>query len=442
MPAFDPAEVVKLTLWVLSLILLVVLLGLYGLRKIREGLREAGRAEGPLESGQVPGANKEMTFVFQTFHQTLEEINRRKQELIRMHQDAVERIRQMERYNECILESMVSGVAAFDREGRLTSLNRAAAAILGLAREPEMVGRPYAELLRGSTRLAEILERVLRENTGVLREEIEYTTPDGEHRWLGVNASPLQGESGEPMGATLLFTDLTEVKELERQVELKNRLAAMGEMSAGIAHEFRNSLGAILGYARLVERRAGEDGTLRDAAEGILSEVKAFDAMLAEFLGFARPAELHPDACRLDEVVREVLALLEPEIRGKGISVSVEGTDLPELRLDRTLMRQALTNLVKNAVEAVEAGGSVRIVERRLGDRVELRIEDDGCGIPEQDQAKIFEPFFTRKREGTGLGLAITQKTVLAHRGSVRVESGAGRGTAMIVTLPLDQAAA
>jgi PAS domain S-box-containing protein len=441
MEPFNNAEIFKAILWLLSLVLFIVFLGVYGFRKMRQGFKEITVPEGVMESGKVPGANKNMAFVFNTFQQTLQEINQKKQELIQMHQEAVERVRQIERYNECILESMLSGVVAFDRQGHLTSKNDAASLILGWPKEMDPIGQSYEKILEGSEQFKEILKKVLEENRGVLREEIIFTMKDGGRKWLGVNASPLKGGSGEMIGATLLFTDLTEVKDLQRMVELKNRLAAMGEMSAGIAHEFRNSLGAVLGYARLVERQAGDNEILNESAEGIMAEVKNFDAMLTDFLQFARPAELNRETCSLDELVKESADVLAVEIESRGTRIDIHDDNLPPVEIDRTLMRQALTNLIKNGLQAVGEGGEIRVQAKRIDDRAELWIQDNGCGISQDDQKKIFEPFFTTKREGTGLGLAITQKTILSHHGSLTVKSDPGEGTLVIVSLPINTSA-
>jgi two-component system sensor histidine kinase AtoS len=432
-------EIFQSSIIIIVLLLFVILLAVYALQKIRKGFKALSQSEQILESGKTADANKEMSFVFGTFQQTLQEITEKKKELIQMHQDAVERVRQMERYNECILESMVSGVMAFDRQGNLTSMNEAAAQTLAWNRATDPLGTSYQELLDGSEQMKKILEKVLQENRRILREEVTLTLPEGERKWLGVNISPLKGDQGEMIGATLLFTDLTEIKELQRQVELKNRLAAMGEMSAGIAHEFRNSLGAILGYARLTERQAGENKVLREAAEGIITEVTSFDAMLSDFLHFARPMELNKEECDLGEVTKEVLHVLSEEIQKKKAKIELGLEEVPLMPIDRTLIRQSITNLLKNALQAIEEGGQIRVHVKRFHDRAEIWMEDNGKGIAPDAKKKIFEPFFTTKREGTGLGLAITQKSVLSHQGTIQIKSDVGKGTLVIISLPLEK---
>jgi signal transduction histidine kinase len=244
------------------------------------------------------------------------------------------------------------------------------------------------------------------------------------------------------IGATLLFTDITEIRRLQQQVDLKNRLAAMGEMSAGIAHEFRNSLGAVLGYARLVEKQAAGNEMLRVSAEGIMTEVRNFDAMLGEFLSFARPQRLNKEDCSLGDLVKEALEVLSDEIRRRGARIEVNTETPPPVTVDRTLMRQALVNLVKNALEAVGQGGMIRLQEKGLRGRAELWIEDNGPGITEENRKKIFQPFFTTKEGGTGLGLPITQKTILSHQGSLTIKSDREQETVVIVSLPAAESAA
>ncbi|OIP64703.1 MAG: hypothetical protein AUK29_03925 [Nitrospirae bacterium CG2_30_53_67] len=443
MESLNQPDLFRAALWLIALTLFIFLLVIYGLRKIRQGVKEAFNPDGVMESGKSSGGgSRDMAFVFNTFQKTLKEISEKKHELIQMHQEAEERIRQMERYNQCILESMVSGVIAFDCKGDLTSMNLAAAEILGWPRDVDSIGKSFEVVMEGSDQLKEILKKVLEDRRKILREEIPFTLQDGERRWLGVNASPLKGDDGEMIGITLVFTDLTEVKELQRQVELKNRLADLGKMSAGIAHEFRNSLGAILGYARLVERQAVHNDLLKESVEGIMAEVKSFDAMLTDFLNFARPVELNREECRLGDLVKESLDVLSEEIKKSGGKVETLFEDSFPVYADHTLIRQALTNLIKNALEAVGREGKIKIQEKRIAGRMEIWIHDNGCGISKENHKKIFEPFFTTKREGTGLGLAITQKTILSHQGSLTIKSEEGEGTLVIVSLPIHSAQA
>ncbi|MEK6775551.1 MAG: ATP-binding protein [bacterium] len=440
MDSLNQPDLFKATLWLIALVFFIFFLFIYGFRKIRQGVKDAFNPDGAMESGKVTESDSDMAFVFNTFQNTLKDISDRKHELIRMHRDAEERIRQVERYNQCILESMVSGVITFDREGDLTSMNLAAAEILGWTKDVSPVGKSFEDVLDGSDHMKEILNKVLEENRKILREETTFTMQNGDRRWLGVNASPLKGDDGEMIGTTIVFTDLTEVKELQRQVELKNRLADLGKMSAGIAHEFRNSLGAILGYARLAERQAVDNGILRDSVEGIMTEVKNFDAMLTDFLNFARPVELNREACSLSDLVKESLDVLSEETGKRGAKVETIFENAFPVFADHIQMRQALTNLIKNALEAVGDQGEIRIQGKRIAGRSELWIHDNGCGISMENHKKIFEPFFTTKREGTGLGLAITQKTILSHQGSLTIRSEQGEGTLVIVSLPIHNA--
>ncbi len=430
-------EILKSAFLIIAILFFVLLLAIYALLKIRRGYRQVSKSDLTLEKHRIGGANKEISFVFDTFQQTLKEITLKKQELIRMHQDAVDQVRQMERYNECILESMVSGVVAFDCREKLTAMNEAAAEILEWPADISPIGRSGQEILKGSSQMKAVLTAVLQENRRILREEVTFHGGEGIRKWLGVNASPLIGADGGMIGATILFTDLTQVKELQRQVELKNRLAVMGEMSAGIAHEFRNSLGAILGYARLIDRQGGGDELLREAAEGIISEVKSFDAMLADFLQFARPTELNREECDLAAIARDAVDLLSDESEKRGARVELTAAVVPTVLADPTLIRQAIINLVKNALQATGDAGQIQVDVRPEGNQVQIRVQDNGSGISEEDQKRIFEPFFTTKRDGTGLGLAITQKTILAHHGEITIKSDPGQGTMMIVSLPM-----
>jgi len=164
--------------------------------------------------------------------------------------------------------------------------------------------------------------------------------------------------------------------------------------------------------------------------------------MLTDFLNFARPVELNREECRLGDLVKESLDVLSEEIKKSGGKVETLFEDSFPVYADHTLIRQALTNLIKNALEAVGREGKIKIQEKRIAGRMEIWIHDNGCGISKENHKKIFEPFFTTKREGTGLGLAITQKTILSHQGSLTIKSEEGEGTLVIVSLPIHKASA
>jgi two-component system sensor histidine kinase AtoS len=343
--------------------------------------------------------------------------------------------------SENIIESISSGVFTFDSDGRMVNMNLPASTVLARDQQ-EMTGVGYRDLFSGCPEFAEIIRASLEEGRFFSREEIEIERSPGDTRYLGVSASPLRSRGDEVIGSMCLFTDLTEIRQLQDQVRLRENLARLGEMSAGIAHEFRNGLAAIQGYAQLVNRNP-EDGRVAEHAGEILKETRTLGKVVSDFLAFARPASLRMERIELGPLLEECLAEVTPPGEDDGMAFSLDG-DFPAVNGDETLLRQAFLNLLRNARQAVRAvredEGEVRVRGAVSDDgRVGLEISDNGVGIEEQNLDRIFLPFFTTREEGTGLGLALVQKIILSHNGTIQVNSRPGEGTSFRITLPPHQ---
>jgi signal transduction histidine kinase len=257
---------------------------------------------------------------------------------------------------------------------------------------------------------------------------------------LGVTASPLLDGEGKPSGAICLFTDLTAIVDLEEQLRLKDTLARLGELTAGLAHEFRNGLATIHGYARLVnlETLGAKD---RQYVEGIRAETDALGEVVTNFLTFARPAELVAGPVDLQAVVSRAVDEAREEAAARGGAIEVDGT-FPRVDGDEVLLRQAFSNLLRNALEA--AGGGPQpphIVIQSDADPahgvLRLAVNDNGPGVAPELRERVFTPFFTSKRNGTGLGLALVQKIIVFHNGRVAVTAAPEGGASFQITLPL-----
>ena len=354
---------------------------------------------------------------------------------------------------------MSSAVLVFDRDGRLAVLNPAAERLLGMDRGTS-VGRKYGDLLGRSERLIDLIARCLRTGESLSREVVPLLDPAGKVTHLGAMVSPVrpggdQDTPGRPSeGALCLLADLTEIKALREKVGLKENLAVLGEMSAGIAHEFRNALATIHGLARLIVKGNGNGGGAsapREHAETILKEVNGIERVITDFLRYARPATLDLSDVDLGEVVENLARESVQEAAPAGVTVEVQGT-FPRIVADEALIRQAIRNLLMNAIESFPgrlggapdpgAGTPVRRVvvrgEARPGPEggVRLVVEDNGSGIAPDDLPRIFTPFFTTKERGTGLGLALVQKTAVVHDGQVEVRSEPGQGASFTLVLP------
>ena len=320
-----------------------------------------------------------------------------------------------------IADSLTSGLLVVDGAGRVEVLNPAGRRLLALS--SEHVGDSYVDIRAGAAPLADVVSECLATGKPIVRRSVEMQgAMKGTH--FGVTVSPLE-RAGDTRGAICLFTDLTSVIELEEQLRLKETLARLGELTAGIAHEFRNGLATIHGYSRLLDPEA-LPVKYRPYVEGIRQEAETLGMVVTNFLNFARPQQVSFAPVELGRVVRRAADELRHELPA-GTRIDVAG-EFPEIEGDEVLLRQVFGNLIRNAVEACEAKGIEAVVtitgqiDRSHG-TCRVTVDDNGPGIPAEDREKVFRPFFTTRSRGTGLGLAIVQKIVVTHHG--RVSAGA-----------------
>lgn len=365
----------------------------------------------------------EVGFVVDTFHDLVSKLKEKERELEILKREAEDRASSIEIYNEDILQSVPSGVVSLDQELRITKMNQSAEKMLEM-RETESIGKKYSEIFN------EPVAGIIAEKPVVERAEIGYVTRSGKRIWLGLNISLLKDSANKIIGKIFVFTDLTELKAFQSQMELRERLSTLGEMSAGIAHELRNPLGVISGYAKLLSKRV--DSTLYPTVETILKEVAVMDRIISDFLSFARQTDLIFSEVDLKGLLRGCISAVAGSVPGVRV---IERLDkLPVIRVDEVLLRQSVTNVLQNAVESMPEGGDL-IVSCSVGDCLDISVADTGHGIPLNIRDKIFLPFFTTKERGTGLGLSIVHKIVVSHGGTVQLESG-GRGTIITIRLP------
>jgi signal transduction histidine kinase len=342
-----------------------------------------------------------------------------------------------ERLSDEIVASLTSGLLVVDHGGIVRTLNPAGRRLLGLP-EADWT-RPYREVLSGVPELIGLIDECLQKARPVVRRTVQ-TAATGGASHLGVTVSPIRDEAGRAYGAICLFTDLSDVMELEDQLRLKDSLARLGELTAGIAHEFRNGLATIHGYSRLLDLdRLPED--CRPYVTGIRSETEALGQVVTNFLNFAKPTQLVLSPIDIGAVVSRAADDIRGEIEGRGGELSVRG-QFGRVDGDDVLLRQALANLVRNALEAcVDAAITPRILVEGTVDRqqrvVRVSVTDNGPGITPAVAESMFRPFFTTKARGTGLGLALVQKIVVTHNGRVAAVPLEEGGARVAFTLPL-----
>jgi len=349
----------------------------------------------------------------------------------------------LQAFHENIVRSISSGVFTADAMGAITSFNPAAQEVTGYS-VGQVLGRSWREIFNCHPN-----QSADQESSGALppmtRFEVECKGATSNRLVLGMTVSPLH-EQGEPHGLVGVFKDLTQIRDLEAEMRRKEWLANLGEMSAGMAHEIRNPLGALAGAMQMLRKEALADATDRRLMDIAIREATRLDAIITEFLQYARPPALDLAEHNINKILAETLDLVQHEARNRKritIATSLAGGALLA-QVDQNQMRQVFWNLATNAFDAMPDGGNLTITTGsrhvdaagRKGDVVEIAFQDTGEGIVPENLDKIFLPFFTTKKEGSGLGLAAVHRIVDLHGGWIKVESQRQQGTRFVVCLP------
>jgi two-component system sensor histidine kinase HydH len=339
-------------------------------------------------------------------------------------------------FSENVVESMPIGLVALDSDGSVLSMNDAAQSILGIDSR-RVVGRQGFEALPPP--LWELLENPGGRKVRVLDQEIECTLRGGRVLPLEVSVSVLEGEGADFLGHIILFRDLTEVRSLKREVETGRRLASLGRLAAGVAHEIRNPLSSIKGFATYFKEKYRDRPEDRETAEIMVQEVERLNRVISQLLEFARPTSVHKKPSSVQALIQHSLHMIRRQATDKNIQVvSRLPEEIPEIQADPDKVNQVLLNLYLNSLEAMGSGGTLLVDLRKAAGRdgVEISVSDTGTGIKREDLAQIFDPYFTTRSSGTGLGLAIVHNIMEAHQGEIRVESEPGKGTKVTLYFP------
>jgi signal transduction histidine kinase len=419
----------------------VVLLPRWLLGPYRRLVDEAERA--PVESSGRERGGDETTFVLETFQEVVARLRAQQRELERLSARASARAADAERFSERVVASIPSGLLAFDSGGRATVVNAPARALLNLGERAE--GQSYERLLEDAPELTEFVSRCLSAGEVFRREEVTASSGGGRTRRFGATIAPIDPQpGGAARGALCMLTDITEVVELREAVARKKNLESLGEMSAGLAHEFKNALATLHGYAQLLQNPSLGAEARDSAAAALLQEARGLSEMVTSFLNFARPRPLDRSPVALAELVEDCARELRPLYEARGVTLSISG-EWPTVSADERMLRQALINLLRNAAEAVPAEAAVRRVSVRgavEGDGrgagfARVEVEDTGGGVNDEDLGRIFIPFFTTKTQGHGVGLALAHRVVTDHNGTLTAANSPNGGAIFTIRLPL-----
>ena len=431
-------------------------------------------------------SQNEAAFVLETFQSVIGQLQTQQQQLERLSAQASQRADSAERFSERIVASMPTGLIAFDSSGQATVLNGPARTLFGSEGHAE--GEHFRAIFSDFPALAEMVEACLASGRLFRREEVEGVNGSEGNKRLGATVAPIDRatETGA-RGALCLITDITEVSRLREQVALKRNLESLGEMSAGLAHEFKNAMAALHGYAQFLQS-VDYDERGKAAVDALLQEVRNLSEMTTSFLNFARPQPLQLEEVSLDELIRECARELGPLFEARRVELVIEGllsaqSQRPprlggesavtmahrrdaedaektlriepnkdqreeiqsvEIQADARMLRQALLNLMRNAAEAIPDDKSDRrvIVNCSLqrdasgNEWVTISVQDTGAGIQPGDLQKIFIPFFTTKSEGHGVGLALAHRVISQHGGTLTAENASAGGALFTIRLP------
>jgi len=334
-----------------------------------------------------------------------------------------EDLEELEARSGNIIRSLKSGIVALDREGRITSFNPAAEEITGRS-EADMLGKPIVDLFPG----LEI------ENNPI---DWVYFHPSRNLCHLSLTSTILRGSRGQEMGTLILFQDQTAFREMQEQLKISDRLAAVGQLAAGLAHEIRNPLASISGSIQLLHQDQ-YDADEKRLMKIVLRETDRLNKLITEFLHFARPSVGPSKRIHLVEILAETIEIFRQGAEKEMIKTSLSCPEGLFVEIDPSLLRQILWNLYVNAAEAMDGKGEIAVGVETDGEDSMIRISvaDTGPGIPPEIQEKIFTPFFTTKEFGTGLGLATVYRSVESLGGQVTVRSGPGKGAVVTIELP------
>ena len=350
-----------------------------------------------------------------------------------------------------MVANMRNGVLAIDRAGYLVLINDEACRAFGLPPDLDYLGQRYSDVFRAHPDIVRVLAGAFELATLPNRAELRLKPTD---KVIGYTLSLIRDENDHTIGAALFFKDLTHVEQLEERERLRDRLAALGEMAAAMAHEIKNPLAGIEVMAGLLRRQVTDKPEAQPLVNDIISEAKMANAIVQEMLEFVRPVRLQLDRASLADALSSAVTMADGKASRGAIRIELNVPDtLPRIQGDGHQLTQVFANLLINAYEALNGRGTVMLNARLLESGEEgsllpdgvhpvptviVEVEDDGPGVAPELTDKIFNPFFTTKPQGSGLGLAIVRKIVDAHEGRIDVRCGTTRGTCFRVTLPVE----
>lgn len=344
------------------------------------------------------------------------------------------RLRRVEAFRDILISSLPVGLIATNNVGKIVLYNQFSQELTGISEKKALGGDPGVVL---TPELGESFEAA-GEHPGIpFQKEIQIVLEKGVSRTLHLNRVAIIDRDDKFVGTLLVIQDLSQVKKLEEELRRSERLAALGKMAAGVAHELRNPLSSIKGLALLLRSRFSGKSSDTETADILVQEVERLNRSICELLDYARPQKLLKETVDLQQLLQKAVSLIRIDAEAAGVEVKSSFQEsLPKVLADEDKLNQVFLNLFLNGIQAMEQGGCLMVEAETAGDMVEIKVSDTGCGIAPESLDRVFDPYYTSKPEGTGLGLAMSAKIVEEHGGSVKLVSQEGQGTSVIVNIP------
>ncbi len=426
----------KVVLQIFSIIVGIVIV-LVVIRLIRNVIRPFGvlaeevRRANPDEGIESDDINE----VIRSYESMITELREKESELRKLNEIMTRKADHLEIYNNHVLRSIDTGIVTLDKDNNISTVNPAASKFLGID-QYDTVGQSYRHAFSSLPDMIDGLEENISKRIPIQYREITRDSEDGKRVFL-YSVANLTDSRDEKIGRVLIINDQTRFMEMQRELENSRRLAVIGEMSGGLAHQLRNSIMAIMGFARLIGKKTGEEDPLRDTSENLITEARQAELLVARFLDYARPLQISPDKFRFNDLLDEIIEASNS--RYPQIEIVIENTDEPiDIDADHLLLKQALGNIVDNACNAYDGrSGKISISFETRGGKLSIAVKDNAGGIPEDIRGQIFTPFFSGSPSGSGLGLPLAEKIVSLHNGRITFESESEQGTEFTIEIPL-----
>jgi len=360
-----------------------------------------------------------------------------------------ENLKELTIFNQHLVDSLPSGLLAITRNGIVKTCNQAAVEMLSLKNNSSVINKNYSDIPE-FVPFTDWIENALQYEQASSRNEVEITAKDGQTKIIGFSTKLIENIDGNFSGVVLIFRDITDIRKMEKESALKDRLATLGEMMAKIAHEIRNPLNPIKGFAQLIINELPIENEAVQHAKIIIEEVDRLQNIIDDFLSLARDKGSSYTEENINLVIDNILKLLSTEFQKRGCKLTTQfDNELPKVLIDKNKIKQALLNIIQNALQSIVANGTITI-RTYLGEKdvnnnkvkttekvVWIEVYDNGTGIEPTVLEKIFDPFFTTKEKGSGLGLPVCMRILHDHGGSLEIESEVGSGTLCRIILPI-----